>query len=539
MSRAHQYPRLILALVCFPVFIGALDLTIVSAVLPEVIRSLSIEIQKLDVAGWIVTGYLLSYAISMTFMGRVSDIAGRRAVYLICLVVFFVGSWIVAASPGWPTEIAQRTVQLFGVRPAAGFASLYALIVGRVIQAFGAGAMVPVSMALVADLFPPEKRALPLGIVGAVDTTGWVLGHLYGGIMVQFMSWPYLFWINLPVIALMFCVTWWGLAGLPRMQVKGGIDWIGVTLLGGALILLNVGLGSPEMGSDGSTAAPAAQRLYWIAGAAATFVIFLLSQRRVADPILNLKISSNRNLSAASGVNLLVGFCIMVALVSVPVFINVAGASDNVMKAALVTGYLLCAFTIPMALAAIPGGWLSERFGYRATVMFGLIVAIIGFWMMSLWRTEMARQAVAFIEHLGRGRPEWADARGTAFMAAGLALAGIGIGLTIAPIGTAVINAVREHERGMASSLVIILRLIGMSISMSSMTAYALRRTTILSRVLLNPDDALDLEKTARVALDVVTRITGEIALIAIAVAAAALATALWLRRRDLVVAQG
>ena len=100
MSRAHQYPRLILALVCFPVFIGALDLTIVSAVLPEVIRSLSIEIQKLDVAGWIVTGYFLSYAISMTFMGRVSDIAGRRAVYLICLVVFFVGSWVVAASPG-------------------------------------------------------------------------------------------------------------------------------------------------------------------------------------------------------------------------------------------------------------------------------------------------------------------------------------------------------------------------------------------------------------------------------------------------------
>ena len=115
-------------------------------------------------------------------------------------------------------------------------------------------------------------------------------------------------------------------------------------------------------------------------------------------------------------------------------------------------------------------------------------------------------------------------------MAAGLALAGIGIGLTIAPIGTAVINAVREHERGMASSLVIILRLIGMSISMSSMTAYALRRTTILSRVMLNPDDALDLEKTARVALDVVTRVTGEIALIAMAVAAGALAIAFWLQ---------
>ena len=119
-------------------------------------------------------------------------------------------------------------------------------------------------------------------------------------------------------------------------------------------------------------------------------------------------------------------------------------------------------------------------------------------------------------------------------MAGGLALAGIGIGLTIAPIGTAVINAVREHERGMASSLVIILRLIGMSISMSSMTAYGLRRTTILSRVLLSAEDTLDFEKTARVALDVVTRISGEIALIAMAVAAAALGIAFWLRRRDL-----
>ena len=74
-ARAHQYPRLILALVCLPVFIGALDLTIVSAVLPEVIRSMTVEIQKLDVAGWVVTGYFVSYAISMTFMGKVSDIS--------------------------------------------------------------------------------------------------------------------------------------------------------------------------------------------------------------------------------------------------------------------------------------------------------------------------------------------------------------------------------------------------------------------------------------------------------------------------------
>ena len=373
MARAHRYPRLILAVVCLPVFIGALDLTIVSAVLPEVIRSMTVDIQKLDVAGWVVTGYFVSYAISMTFMGRVSDISGRRVVYLVCLVIFFVGSWLVAASPGWPARVASSILQVFqGDHRDPAFAPLYALIFGRIIQAFGAGAMVPVSMALVADLFPPEKRALPLGIVGAVDTVGWVLGHLYGGIMVQFMTWPYLFWINLPIIAVMFVVTWWGLAGLRRADAEGGIDWVGVTLLGLALVLVNVGLGSPEIASDLSTNPPQ-NRMYWVVGGVVAFVIFLISQRHVKEPILNLSIFSNRNVSAATAVNLLVGFCIMVALVSVPIFINLAGSAEDTNQAALVTGYLLCAFTVPMALAAIPGGWLSSRFGYRWSVIFGLV----------------------------------------------------------------------------------------------------------------------------------------------------------------------
>jgi MFS family permease len=270
-----------------------------------------------------------------------------------------------------------------------------------------------------------------------------------------------------------------------------------------------------------------------VVGAAAVFLIFLWSQRRIRQPILDLRIFSNRNVSAATGVNVLVGFCIMVALVSVPIFINVAGASDDTKQAALVTGYLLCAFTVPMALAAIPGGWLSSRFGYRWTVIGGLVVAVLGFLMMSLWKVEMARQAVALFE--APGGSQRADLLGTAFMATGLALAGIGVGLTIAPIGTAVVNGVREQERGMAASLVIIVRLIGMSISMSSMTAYGLRRTTALARELIRPEDALDFEKTARVALVSVTRVTGEIAWIALAVAVAAIGVGFLLRRGDAV----
>jgi len=536
MSRAHDHPRLILALVCLPVFIGALDLTIVSAVLPEVIRSLTIEIQKLDVAGWVVTGYFVSYAISMTFMGKVSDLAGRRVVFLECLAIFFVGSWLVAVSPGWPAGVARQVMRLAGDHSGDGFGALYALIFGRVVQAFGAGAMVPVSMALVADLFPPDRRALPLGIVGAVDTAGWVLGHLYGGIMVQFMTWPYLFWINLPIVLVVFGLTWWGLSDLPASRVRGSIDWIGVALISAALILLNIGLGAPEASgaarSSTQSTTSSGHAALWILGSAAAFAVFLFSQKRVRDPLLELRIFADRNVSVASAVNLLVGFCIMVGLVSVPIFINVAGGADT-MKAALVTGYLLCAFTVPMALAAIPGGWLSDRTGYRVSVVAGLVVALAGFWMMSRWKTPMASQAVSLLAPGAGAGSGSSGIAGVVFMAAGLALAGIGIGLTIAPIGTAVINGVGEGQRGMAASLVIILRLVGMSVSMSSMTAYGLRRTTAISRQMLKPEDALDFEKTAQVALDAVTKVTGEIALIAMAVAAVAAAVALLLRRGE------
>ena len=93
------------------------------------IRSLTVEIQKLDIAGWVVTGYFVSYAISMTFMGRVSDISGRRVVYLVCLVIFFVGSWLVAASPGWPAAdcVAASCKAFQREVPDPAFAPLYAL----------------------------------------------------------------------------------------------------------------------------------------------------------------------------------------------------------------------------------------------------------------------------------------------------------------------------------------------------------------------------------------------------------------------------
>src|SRR5690242_10036120 len=147
--------NLTLALVCLAVFVGAVDLTIVTAVLPRIMADLQVSIDtELNRAAWVITGYLLAYTVSMTFMGRLSDLYGRRAAYLLCLAIFIGGSALVAVA-----------------------ATLDGVIGGRVVQAFGAGALVPVSMALVGDLFPPDRRAPALGTIAAVDTAGWMVGH--------------------------------------------------------------------------------------------------------------------------------------------------------------------------------------------------------------------------------------------------------------------------------------------------------------------------------------------------------------------------
>jgi MFS family permease len=527
----------VLALVCLPVFIGALDLTIVSAVLPTVIFELKIPVQTgLDDAAWIVSGYLLAYAVSMTFMGRVSDLLGRRRVFLICLGIFFLGSWWVAATEGTPAQLAFRLARLItGERPDRSMMALYALIVGRVVQAFGAGAIVPVSMALAGDLFPPARRALPLGLVGAVDTAGWVLGHLYGGIMVQYFRWQVLFWINLPIVALAFALIWWALRGLKQTLASGGVDWWGTALISLSLIGLNVGLAANES-TTSSVALPDKSPPYAVPvliGAAVAFLAFLWVERRSAAPLLNLQRFSDRNVRAATTTNLLVGFCLMVGLVSVPLLINVVGARTSE-EGALVSGYLLSAFTIPMALAAIPGGLLAERLGFRWTTALGLALALAGFILMTRWQPEMARLAVEWVAALGsRTAPTPEMWQSLLRMIAGLLLAGVGLGVTIAPIGTAVINAVPDSERGIASALVIILRLIGMTVSVSGMTTFGVRREAALLKSALAGVPLTEAQKIGEVTQCVTTQVTSEMAWIAAGVCLLALIAALGLRARD------
>jgi MFS family permease len=496
LSKRKTNPAIVLALISLPIFIGAMDLTVVSAVLPQVMFDLEIPVQTgLDDAAWLVTGYLLAYSVAMTFMGHLSDVYGRRRVYLLALIIFAAGSYMVAVAEAWPTQAAMRFLYLLGDgRPDPSRVTLILLILARMLQAFGGGAMVPVGMALVGDLYPVGERAKPLGVIAAIDTAGWVVGHLYGGIVVRYFDWRMIFWLNLPFCILAFVLIWISLKGFEESAVETRMDWLGAVLISLSLTALNVGLGT-RVETAGALDLGKASPLpsYAIPSLLAALVmlaLFLLRQRRVPHPLVPLTLFLKRNIRAASLANFMVGFSLFVAIANVPLFINTLVAS-TLDQGAWESGWLLSALTVPMALAAIPGGWITARHGYRLPALLGLCTAVLGFGLMSHWRIDVTY----------------------AKMAPHLMLAGVGFGLTIAPIAAAVVDAAPQGYRGTASALVIIFRLVGMTLGVSTMTTFGLHRVDVLTTRLL-PQGA-GLTETAVVGMEVTLQVVNETFLIA------------------------
>ncbi|MBZ0293215.1 MAG: MFS transporter [Anaerolineae bacterium] len=509
-------PWVVLAVICIPVFVGSLDLTVVSAFLPELIIDLQLPLQTaLDDAAWILSGYLLAYTVSLTFMGRVSDLVGRRTVYVACLLIFIAGSVLVATANQAPTQILYSIYRRLGERPDIAYVNLQALIAGRIVQALGAGALVPVSLALVGDLFPPERRARPLGLVAAVDTLGWVLGHLYGGIMVQFVHWHWLFWINVPLTLITIGLVLWALRNVPQYRAEGRFDFLGTALIVAALICLNIGLGANVDISSSAGNFEELQQLpvYFVpmmALAAIFLAAFVFAESRVRYPLVNLSMFRRRNVSSGALVNLFVGFCLVIGLVSVPILINVRQEDARALtEAALEVGLLLSTLTIPMALAAVPGGWLSDRIGYRWTTVGGLGLAIIGF--LAVWQT-------------------WTFDISRVVIGVEMAVIGVGLGLTFSPISAAVINAARQTERGVASALVIILRLIGMTISVSALTTISLQRVNALAALEIG-GGAVDPYQAVDTYARITVQVLGELGLVGAIMCALALIPAILLRQ--------
>ena len=450
IPKAQRHSYLVLVLVSFGVFVAADDLTVVSTLLPQMIFDFEIPVPTgLDDAAWIVSAYLIACIVIMPFMGRVSDIYGRRRVYLVSLGLFAFGSVFV--------PLVQ---------------DLRLLIVFRAVQALGGGAMVPVAMAIVGDLFQEGHRPLAMGVLVAVDTAGWIFGPLYGAFLVRYLDWRWQFYINIPASILAAVTAFWALRGLPQTRRRASLDIPGALLLMGGLVALNVALsysgGRAATGPsfDFDAPPPTSRFVLPLLGLSALlFALFAALERRVSQPLIELRMLRRPNFAAACAVNFLVGFSLIIAMVDVPLFINTILAEgstiDEVLRLGAVrSGRVLAVLTGSMSLASLLGGWLCGRFGYRLPTALGLLVAAGGFGLMG---------------------STWAPGMRYGPMAVHLALAGLGFGLVTTLLSTAVIDAVGETQRGVASGLVVILRLVGMSVGLSLLTAWGLKRFEQLS----------------------------------------------------------
>lgn len=489
-------PRFILAVIAFGVFVAADDLTVVSTMLRQIVFDLGLALpDDLDQAAWIVNAYLIAYVVIMPFIGRVSDILGRRFVYTAAMGLFLAGSiWVPFAT------------------------SFNSFLFGRVLTALGGGAMVPVGMAVIADVYNPKERASALGILGAIDTAGWVWGPLYGALLIRFLTWQWQFYLNIPLSLIGLALGWWALADLPKPETRPQIDWLGTGLLTLCLLTLNIALlGSGDVSAAGGFTGLEEQATwstvpYYITAAVA-FVLFVISQRfvqRWTEPLIDLSLFKRPNFTPAVLINFLVGGVLIIAMVNVPLVVNVLEA--DVGQAALMSGYLLSGMTGSMAILAFFGGKATERFSYRPVTAVGLLLCTIGLGLMgTLWNPD-----IAF------GEMGWQ-----------LVILGAGFGLVIAPIGTAVINAAPEGQRGIASSLVIVMRLMGMSVGLSALTSWGLYRFNLLRTQIMLPEIGSADYFTALVEglTSVTVKVLAETFLISAVVAAVALSISFLLRK--------
>ncbi len=426
-------PNVLLALVCLGVFLAALDQTSVVTALPEIMFDLGITIDRLDSVAWTVTAYLLGFTVAMPLLGRVGDVYGYRRLYQGALLLFAVGSVLVALAD-----------------------SLSWLLAARVVQAVGGGTLLPAAIALASEGFPSARRGIVFGIVGAAAETGAVLGPLYGGALIHFLGWRWIFWTNLVPVAVLLV----GLLAIHEVgRREGRLDLKGGLLLAAGLTLLTLALAQRST-FGGDSVMP-----YVVVTAAVTMLALLMVvEARAVQPLLHPALVFARPFVAAFSTQLLVGGALIMALVTVPLM------TDTVLgQPPLEGGLRLVRFTGAIPVGALAGGYAIRWLGCRLPTVIGLGIAALGFLFMSRWDLEIAEPALTI--HLVVG--------------------GLGFGLVIAPLLVTALNAGDEAYKGTAAALITVARMLGMTLGLAALSAWGMGHFQLLTAELAFPIPAV------------------------------------------------
>lgn len=392
-----------LAAMCFALFMIMLDNTVMNVALPSIQADLGAPISSLE---WIVNGYTLSFAVLLATAGRLGDILGRRRMFLLGVVLFAISS----ASAG----LAPSTL---------------ALVISRVTQGVGAALMMPATLSIITNAFPPAERGRAIGTWAGVSALALALGPVLGGFLTEHVSWRAIFYLNIPVAAAAVAATLFAVRESRDETVGREIDWAGTAVLTAGL---TAGVLALIEGNAWGWSSPRILGLF--AAAAVLLAVFGWVESRVRAPIVQFEFLRNRDFVGAIVVAFVISFSMLGMFFFMALYIqNVLGYSPFEAGVRFLPTTLVIMFVAPIA------GRLTDRIGPRPLIVAGLAIVAVSLFMQS--------------------QIDGSSGYGTLFIP--FVLMGLGIALTMSPMSTAAMNAVANTKAGLASGLLSMSRMIG------------------------------------------------------------------------------
>ena len=459
-------------------FLASMESTVVATAMPTIVGQLG----GLEHYSWVFSAFMLASTTTVPIYGKLSDIYGRRNLYVFAMALFLIGSVLC----GWAN-------------------SMTTLIFARAIQGIGAGGIMPLAFILIGEMFTLEQRARMQGFFSGVWGVSSIVGPLLGGFLVDQLSWRWIFYINVLPGLLAAALVAFAWRDQVRSHERPAIDYAGATLLTVSVVMLLLGLMESGTSSWGL-----------IAGAVVLFILLLWVERRAADPILPLRLFRDGLFSTATAHGILTGWALFGSISFIPLFVQAVLGTSATQAGITITPMLLGWVT-----ASIIGTRLLLTTGYRKLGLIGTATFTVGAFLMS--RAGLNSSQISLMSFV--------------------TLMGIGMGLSIPAFLIAVQTSVERRQLGTATSTLQFSRSIGGTLGVSVMGAALSTRLTAnliashldleLVRQLLDPlpGSQVVIEEGARAAMADAIHLVFVIAFVA---AALAMITVLFTPQKEL-----
>lgn len=408
MKLKQNKTGMVIAGLLLSILMSSMDNTIVATAMGTIVG----ELGGLDKFVWVTSAYMVAEMAGMPIFGKLSDMYGRKRFFIFGIIVFMLGSILCGT--------ADSIVEL----------SIY-----RAIQGIGGGALIPVAFTIMFDAVAPDKRGQLMGLFGAVFGMSSIFGPLLGAYITDYISWEWIFYINLPIglISLYFIARHYKES---PVHTKQRIDWLGAITLVGAVVCLIFAL---ELGGK-LYAWDSVQIMGLFGGFALLTVSFLIAESRAEEPIISFRMFKDRLYATSNMVACLSGAAFIVASVYIPIFIQgvLGGSATN-------SGFVLLPMMLGTVVTATLGGFVMARLSYRTILVSTLILLAVGLALLTTISADSSRLMITLY----------------------MILVGLGIGASFSVLTNAAIHSLPPTQRGAATSTLNFLRSFGMMLGIT------------------------------------------------------------------------